>query len=465
MIFSIFGKKDKEDAPSSPEKNSARKKNDKEPGREADSERSSQQRKAAQATAKKIDAIEFEMSSEFVKPRRPSSAGEPAPKPRSQPRPAPQPASGETRRPTGGLSTLGPTTSSLTLGGSTLHGDAYSTTALAQSESAPILEEAAILFANNQIEMAEHALQSALHDDSLGNLAVTAWRMLFDLYQAANRQEDFDRLSIEFASKFETSPPSWIEAATDSSAAPESTSAKALPIVAFSGKLDNTIIKQVEKAQNLAAKSQSLRLEFAKVAAVDPVGCGILLSVLKKLQKSGNDLILVGALELVEKIRSILEVGRRVETEAPWLLMLELLRLLNLEKEFEEASIDYCVTFEVSPPPFIAPQNKVTTEIESKAEEEPAETESFAMPAVIDGKTDQLIASINLYITEHPLAILDCSRLTRVDFNAAAQLLSGLAPFSAKGAQIELHDVSQLVAVLLQTMGMHEMFRITHRKH
>src|SRR6185437_11982765 len=105
------------------------------------------------------------------------------------------------------------------------------------------------------------------------------------------------------------------------------------------------------------------------------------------------------------------------ETEAPWLLMLELLRLLNLEKEFEEASIDYCVTFEVSPPPFVAPQNKVTTEVEIKAEEEAAETESFAMPSIIDGKTDQLIAAINLYANEHPLAILECSQLTRVDFN------------------------------------------------
>jgi anti-anti-sigma regulatory factor len=352
----------------------------------------------------------------------------------------------------------------MTLGGSTLQANTgHSTAALVQSESAPILEEAAILFANNQPDMAEHALQSALHDDSLGHAATMVWRMLFDLYQVTGKQEEFDQLSIEFASKFETSPPSWTGGAAES-ATPSSTSKAAAPIVAFSGKLDNNIIKQVERAQNLAAKSQSLRLEFAKVTAVDPIGCGILLSVLKKLQKSGNDLVLVGALELVGKIRSILEVGRRNETEAPWLLMLELLRLLNLEKEFEETSIDYCVTFEVSPPPFVAPQNKVTTEIETKADEA-EETENFMMPSVIEGKTDQLIASISAYTAEHPVAILDCSRLTRVDFNAAGQLLTGLAPLAAKGAQIEFHHVNQLGFVLLQTMGMHEMFRITHRKH
>jgi anti-anti-sigma regulatory factor len=197
---------------------------------------------------------------------------------------------------------------------------------------------------------------------------------------------------------------------------------------------------------------------------VDPIGCGILLSVLKKLQKSGHDLILVGALELTEKIRAILEVGRRNETEVPWLLLLEILRLLNLEKDFEETSIDYCVTFEVSPPAFAPPNNKVTTALEENI---PAKSvsEHFMMPPVIEGRTEQLIAAITGYAVNRNPAILDCSRLTRVDFGAAGQLLTGLAPFVAKGAVLELHNVNHLVAALFNVMGLKDLVHILPRKN
>jgi len=188
-----------------------------------------------------------------------------------------------------------------------------------------------------------------------------------------------------------------------------------------------------------------------------------LLSILKKLQKSGHDLILVGALEMVGKIRAILEVGRRDETEAPWLLLLEILRLLNLEKDFEEASIDYCVTFEVSPPAFVAPKNKVTM----AADEVPLHSSSsnnFVMPAVVDGGTDKLIQGIAAYSATHNPAIIDCSQLTRVDFGAAGQLLTGLAPLAAKGAHLEFHHVNHLVAALFAVMGLKDIVQVVPRK-
>ena len=132
-----------------------------------------------------------------------------------------------------------------------------------------------------------------------------------------------------------------------------------IPSIAFPAKLDAGIVKQLERIKNLAEMSPVLKLEFARVTQVDPVGCGLLLNILKRLQKSSHKLILVGAPELAEKIQAILQVGRRDETEAPWLLLLEVLRLLNRESDFEERSIDYCITFEVSPPAFVSPQDKV----------------------------------------------------------------------------------------------------------
>ena len=414
----------------------------------------------ATATAKKIDAIESEMSSEFTPPQA-ANTTLPGPPPTLAQRPATpgKPAKGERAPPPQFEATL----PSIGITTEMLLGEEGKTVAIevADSESSQILEEAAILFANGQADMVEQMLQGAIHEDP--SLPRAAWWMLFDLYQITGKQQQFDNLSIEYASKFETSPPAWIPPNQAEAQAAPAVRTGATPTVPFSGKLDGNIVKLLERAQKLGENSPVLRLEFARVTEVDPIGCGLLLRILNKLQGSNHDLILVGATELVAKIRSILEVGRRDETEAPWLLLMEILRLLNSEKEFEEASIDYCITFEVSPPAFVAPKNKVTTDAEESGSVDQV-SDCFTMPAVIEGKTDQLLAAITTFAADHNAIVLDCARLNRVDFSAAGQMLSGLAPLGA-GKTIEFSNVNYLVTALFNVMGLKDIARISPRKH
>lgn len=479
-IFSLFGKKDRQPADTPDDKDSSRKKREEnltradkslEAKREAasESERSQKmQRTAAQATAMKIDAIESEMSSEFVKPLPPAAdarTGQAAPPPKMAARAPSRPPPPAAKKKSGSdpttlqlLPLIGDSTAFL-LSNETVGGGV----AISNSESAPVIDEAAILFANDQPLMVEHVLQAAIDEDALGSATPIVWGMLFDLYQATGKQQQFENLSIAYANKFETSPPAWIESTKGDLLAAPAAPAGATPTVPFSGRLDANIVKLLERAQNLADKSRILRLEFARVTEVDPAGCGLLLTVLKTLQKSGHELILVGAPELAAKIRAILEVGRRDDTEAPWLLLLEILQLLNRESEFEEASIDYCVTFEVSPPAFVAPKTKVTTAQEESPRRD-ADTGHFMMPAVIEGRPEKLILAIAAYAAQHKPAIIDCSNLQRVDFMAAGQLLTGLAPFTSQGAVIELHNVNHLVAALFNVMGLKDILRILPRK-
>ncbi len=329
--------------------------------------------------------------------------------------------------------------------------------------AAHLIEEAAIMFANDQSAVVEQMLLGAIRDEALDDDVRTAWWMLFDLYQITGAQEAFENLSIDYASTFESSPPSWIEVKKIDSQPAALVQTGATPTIPFVGKLDGEIIKLLERAQKLGENNSVLRLEFARVTEVAPVGCGLLLRMLNKLQSSEHDLILVGASELAEKIRSILEVGRRDETEAPWLLLLEVLRLLNMEKEFEEASIDYCITFEVSPPAFVAPINKITTAAEEIGSVDTA-SDSFMLPPVVDGRTEQVIGAITSFVAAHNPAILDCSRLHRVDFNSATQLLMSLAPLCGNDKTIELHHVNHLVATLFNVMGLKDIARIVPRK-
>lgn len=442
---------------------------------ERDDARNARNLARGDATAKKIDAIESEMSSEFTSTR-PVSNTIPGPVldvPVALTTPAKPPATNAAGAPKAGkraapLPVFESTLPSIGLSTEFLLGDANNTISIevADSETAQAIEEAAILFANDQMDMVEQVLHTAIAEDKLGENAQTAWWMLFDFLQITGKRTEFESLSIEYAGKFETSPPSWQNMAqadtTGAYTGTSSTRATAVPAVAFSGKLDGSIIKLLERVQKLAEANRALRLEFARVAEVDPVGCGLLLRILKKLQASEHDLVLVGAPDLIEKIRAILQVGRRDETEAPWLLLLEILRLLNRESEFEEASIDYCVTFEVSPPAFVAPRNNVSTDEESSSAK--SETDSFVLPVIVDGRSAQVLPAIENFVASHDPAIIDCARLNRLDFTSAGQLLSMFAPLHASGKTIEMQNVNHLVASLLRVIGLADVARILPRK-
>lgn len=441
-IFSFIGKKGGQSEPEETDKDAARRKRESSrigtprPGA----------RDAALATAKKIDAIESEMTSELARPVQKAGAA--------------ASVAGATRSPEN--KDVGKTLPPMGMSTDFLLGadGAVASVEISSSETPAVIEEAAILFANEQFDMVEQILLSAIHDTSLGDALRTAWLMLFDLYQINGKQEQFEHQSIEFAAKFETSPPAWQGADVEEPAAPKPSGGT--PALTFSGKLDETISKQLDRLQKMGDKISVLRLEFARVTEVLPSGCELLLAALKKLQKSGCEFILVGAPELANKIKAIIEVGRRDESEAPWLLLLEILQLLNRETEFEEASIDYCVTYEVSPPAFVAPKNKVSTAIDDVVTPDDS-AGKFVMAAVIDGRSTAL-AGITEYAATHDPVILDCSRLNRVDFSAAGQLLSNLAPLAAKGKTVELQHVNHLVGALFQVMGLREVANVQLRK-
>lgn len=425
-LFGLFGKKDAQNAPG--DKQQPRTRSPAAP----DTEQLRQRSHRATDTARKIDAIESEMSSEFVPTHLLTGNSQTAP---------------ESRQNT--LPDLANSTDMLL--GADMRGPGLEVSA---SQAAPILEEAAILFANEQDAVAEQMLRMAIADGA-DTGGADAWLMLFDLYQATGRQADFEHLSMDYARRFETSPPAWRQTAASA------TGARALPSVAFAGKLDASIMKLVERVQKIADEHQALRLEFGRVAEVAPVGCGLLLRLLKKLQH--HDVSVTGANELAARIRAIIEIGRRDETEAPWLLLLEILRLQNREHEFEETSIDYCITFEVSPPPFVPPVHRSGTQQE-EAVEAPAGS-AFMMPAAVDSRTEQLLAAIALHGSLHEPLVLDCALLDRVDFSAAGQLMMGLAPLARNGKTIEMQHVSRLVMALFSMIGIADIARMAPRRY
>jgi ABC-type transporter Mla MlaB component len=404
---------------------------------EAERER---QREIARATAAKIDEIELQMTSDIFDDQ--GWAGN---------RRAPAVATGASSAALLDLNTA-----------DLLVEESMPDTAVAPS-SAPAVEEAAILYANGQLDAAEAALRSCLEGDCRNERQ--PWWMLFDLYQASGREPAFESIAIDYASHFETSPPAYLPPAALSTVQPFS---GVTPTATLSGELGATAGAQL--ARVLASDWPIVRLEFSTIASATPSGCAALLDALQTLRRAGRELVMAGADQLLAVLRPMLAIGERGAGEAPWLLLLELLLLLNREKDFEETAMDYCVTFEVSPPSFEAPA-RAAVSVGATVGVDAAAGDRFLLPGAIEGDITALLDAIGAYAAQHASLVLDCSRLARVDYAAAMALGSSLRQLAGDGdggaekRSIELRDLNHLVAALLRLLGVGEHARLYAHKY
>jgi anti-anti-sigma regulatory factor len=396
---------------------------------EAERER---QREIARATAAKIDEIELEMASDIFDDA--AWAGN---------RRAPAVATGAASVALVDLNTDG------LLGLDTLPDT------IAAASNAPAVEEAAILYANGQPDAAEHALRASLPD--AGQTERLPWWMLFDLYQATARERDFESVAIDYASHFETSPPAYKPLGAAAAGQPF---AGVTPTVNLSGQLDAGAGAQLERVLGPAA-GPLIRLEFSTITHVTLEGCGVLLEALQALRRAGRELVLAGADHLVALLRPMLMIGERQASQLPWLLLLELLLLMHREKDFEETAMDYCITFEVSPPSFEAPARTALSVGAAQA----VEGDRFLLPGVVEGESSSLLAAIEAYAAERETLVLDGSRLARIDYRAATALGAQLRALAAAGRSIELRDLNHLVASLLRLLGVGETARLYAHKY
>lgn len=394
------------------------------------------QREIARATAAKIDAIEEAMADDIFN--------------------TPEPAWGARRNRPAPVHTGDSTEPMLELATTELLAD-DAPDAIVHAQTAPVIEEIAIMYANNQVAVAEAMLLDSLGD--VGRTDRTVWWMLFDLYQASGRQDAFDNVAIDYASLFETSPPTWV--APLPAGTEERTYAGVTPTESFVGVLDSPIEAQLVRLLALSENNPVLRLEFGRVKDVTPEGCALLLGALKQLHRAQVELIVGGVAELADLVRSTIEIGQRDASEAPWLLLLELLQLMNREKDFEETAMDYCVTYEVSPPSF-EPPTKVATSAPARTQ---TSTDRFMLPPAVEGNTGSLFDAIDAYAAEAPTVIIDCTRLSRVDFSAASALLARLRPIKETEKTIEFRELNHLVAALFKLLGYPEVTRLFPHKY
>jgi anti-anti-sigma regulatory factor len=340
----------------------------------------------------------------------------------------------------------------------------------------PALEEAAVLYSNGQAAAAAAVLLQGIKDNHLGGHARQAWVMLFDLYQAIGSKAEYESLAIDFSARFESSPPTWDDSVAPPEADAQPAAAGQPAAVLIPPALDAQAVRQFEQVQRFAQRNRGVLIDVSAVTSVDAIGADLLLRVLTAFSKAQRDLTMQGVDTLAVVVADTIEPGRRDPSEACWLLQLELLRLLGRQQEFEDLSIDYCVTYEVSPPSWEPMPSSVQSVaagalVGARAAARPAsdaafsaEGDAFVLRGNIEGRAQEALAALRAFAADRAETIIDCRRLYRIDFVAAAELLNEIVALRTGGKYLVFRDLNHLVAALLAVMGIPDLAEIRVRR-
>ncbi len=360
----------------------------------------------------------------------------------------------------------------------------------------PDLEEAAIRFANGDYEGAEAGLLEVLerHGADNADAQFEIWMTLFDLYRATGQQERFDALSIDFASRFSRSAPLWFSIPEQLGLQTATETAPAAPQREFSWNAPAAIaLQSVAALQASINRSPSpWTLTWSRLKSIDDNALTALANEVSRWADLQGQFIFSGAQTLQALLQAQAQSGVRETNPEWWRLRMALLRFMGMADEFEMVALDYCVTYEVSPPSWAPPRCSYSDDQTPEVPAEPAAPlkdlvarapwKDTTTPGPLTGFGDSIPALAGLqghiegdaaHLLEgmqgqvpagQPLAV-PCDKLIRIDFTAAGSVLNWAANQQSQGHEVQFHNLHRLVAVLFNVLGVNEHAWVLPRKN
>jgi len=182
------------------------------------------------------------------------------------------------------------------------------------------VDEAAILYASGQSDMAEHMLR-----DMLGSGDRRAWHMLFDLYCIQRKEKEFEQLALDYAMRFETSPPVWQKMGGNNTAGkPQQAEAASLELP---GLLDKKATATLREGIAGTDKKAVVRIDFSRIEMVDEAGADECAKILSAARKAKRKLQVSGVDRLIALLQDLMRATH--SRAVHWLLLLELYQTLG----------------------------------------------------------------------------------------------------------------------------------------
>lgn len=323
-----------------------------------------------------------------------------------------------------------------------------------------VFEEAAVLYANGDVGEAEKVL-SAVLDEPANNAGEGLWMMLLDLYKLTGQRQRFDTRVVDYATRFERSPPPWEDLSSQAQRPP----AEKVPLVNLGGSLSGQAASQFQQIETIGRKSGAIRIDLARLRTIDEAGCTLLRKTLDRLAADRVKVSLRNCRPLVDMLAGQVVPGRAQGRDI-WLLLLEVLQHTGEQERFENLAVDYAITFEESPPSWESKAQQrammTTAGLEAAVTARTAD-DRFCLEGDVVGAANEAIRQLAAHAAPRQTVEVDCSRLRRLDFVSAGTLFNILATLQAQGKLVVLHNVNGMVAALLRVMGVDQVAQVTLR--
>jgi anti-anti-sigma regulatory factor len=358
----------------------------------------------------------------------------------------------------------------------------------------PEMEEAAIRFANGDAEGAEANLQALLaHAPDQSSV----WMALFDYYRATGAQQKFESAALDYAVRFNQLAPLWYSLPEMTGelldARASAQGAKAAPHLEWRSPAVLDAAAVATLATRLVDASRPWQLDWAALASIDAAAVAPLTALFARWSDSTVRLQFAGAASLLNFLASMTVTGEPTVDAAWWRLRMEVLRTTGNAETFDLTALEYCVTYEVSPPSW----SDVRCTYQAQGEDAEAHNDFYVgalqseflptstmLDSVAPGGVDmhsqlapmaelagQLLGDATQSLTpleggggEQRILLVACDKLIRVDFSAAGSILNWAAALQSAGCQVVFCNVHRLIAVFFNVIGINEHARVLPRK-
>ena len=360
------------------------------------------------------------------------------------------------------------------------------------------LEEASIRFANGDDAGAEAGLLEILAPQGSRVAHPETWLALFDLYRATGQQDKFEISAIQFVQRFDRSAPQWfsmpdmVRQLSPATARPQG-----------NGPSVDWICPSVVGIQTVAALKVALakvpmpwRLDWTNLKTIEATAVDPLYRVFCVWSSQPIQLRFIGDGQLQRVLLAATPSGERETLQECWLLRMEVLRVTHRPDEFELAALDFCVTYEVSPPAWesarceykpLDPEGLAIaghtiigevyrdsaqsglsgmegdTQMDALSLQMGQQVVAVELSGLIEGDAIAVLDQLEATMHGADVMIISCAKLIRVDFSAAGTLLNWVSAREAEHRTVKFVEVNRLVAAFFNVIGITEHARVLTR--
>jgi ABC-type transporter Mla MlaB component len=363
---------------------------------------------------------------------------------------------------------------------------------LAPANSAALApDEAVIAFANADFTQCEQSLSQLVSSTGSRAQHAETWLVLFDLYRATGQHARFESLAVDYVHQFGLSPPQWFslpklvaEAAAEERPSGTRTAGEV-------GWVCPDLL-DVDAIARLRSVTLQLPLpwvfDWSGLKRVDPDAAAQLSELLRHWATQAIEMRWLSGEHFLTVLQDASPTGVRDADPAFWLLRLDALRVANRPDQFDETAIDYCVTYEVSPPSWErakcsvrlsgstlstrSPPMSIVSEVSSTFVESSMsdELQAGVQVAAVDlsgqlvGDIGATLGKLDRELTAAPIVSVSCAKLIRVDFVAAGDLLNWVLAKRSENRAVNFVEANRLVALFFGAMGINEHAKVQVRK-